>query len=159
MTRIRTPLLVGLFSVMAATAHADVTGFIGANTTPANRLVKGAAVGFSLLIIGFEFEYSDTTEEAAARAPGLKTGMANVLLQPPVPIFGLQPYFTTGGGVYQETAGTHQDTNFGLNAGGGVKISLAGPLRLRVDYRVFTLGSGAQNSPTHRIYAGLNFAL
>src|SRR5439155_9820891 len=84
MTRIRTLLIVALVAAMAAPAHADVTGFIGANTTPANRLVKGAAVGFSLLIIGFEFEYADTTEDLATRAPALKTGMVNVLLQPPV---------------------------------------------------------------------------
>ena len=38
----------------------------------------------------------------------------------------------------------------------GVKVSLAGPFRLRVDYRIFKLGSGALNSPTHRVYAGLN---
>jgi opacity protein-like surface antigen len=157
--RIRTALLVALLSAMTAPARADVTGFIGANTTPANRLVKGAAVGFSLLIIGVEFEYADTTEDAAAHAPALKTGMGNVLLQPPVPVFGLQPYFTTGGGVYRETTGAVQNTNFGVNVGGGVKIALAGPLRLRVDYRVFTLASGAQNSPAHRIYAGLNLAL
>jgi hypothetical protein len=33
---------------------------------------------------------------------------------------------------------------------------LIGPVRLRVDYRVFRLGSGALHSPAHRIYAGLN---
>src|SRR5207244_1428278 len=54
MTRTRTLLVVALLSAMAAPAYADATGFIGANTTPANRLVKGAAIGFSLLIIGFE---------------------------------------------------------------------------------------------------------
>jgi hypothetical protein len=27
---------------------------------------------------------------------------------------------------------------------------------LQIDYRIFTLGSGALNSPAHRIYAGLN---
>jgi hypothetical protein len=37
-----------------------------------------------------------------------------------------------------------------------VKIDLIGPLRLRVDYRVLKLGSGALVSPAHRIYAGLN---
>ncbi len=40
--------------------------------------------------------------------------------------------------------------------GAGVKIRLAGPLRLRVDYRAFRLGSGAIYSPAQRIYAGLN---
>jgi hypothetical protein len=42
------------------------------------------------------------------------------------------------------------------NTGGGVKISLLGPIRLRVDYRVMTLKNGALTSPAHRIYAGLN---
>ena len=40
--------------------------------------------------------------------------------------------------------------------GGGVKVNLIGPLRLRVDYRIFKLGSGALHSPAHRFYAGLN---
>ena len=44
----------------------------------------------------------------------------------------------------------------GGNIGGGVKMDLAGPLRLRVDYRVFKQGGGALYSPAHRIYAGLN---
>jgi hypothetical protein len=37
-----------------------------------------------------------------------------------------------------------------------VKVNLIGPIRLRVDYRILKLGSGALNSPAHRIYAGLN---
>jgi hypothetical protein len=73
-----------------------------------------------------------------------------------VALFGIQPYFTMGGGMYRETLGAHEDTSFGVNTGGGAKISLVGPLRLRVDYRVFKLGSGALYSPAHRIYAGLN---
>jgi opacity protein-like surface antigen len=76
-----------------------------------------------------------------------------------VAIFGVQPYFTTGAGLYRETLGTHQDTSFGFNTGGGVKITLIGPLRLRVDYRVFKLGSDALYSPAHRIYVGLNLKL
>ena len=82
--------------------------------------------------------------------------MGNVLLQTPFPVAGFQPYVTAGGGIYNESLGAHSDTNFGTNAGGGVKLTLIGPLRLRVDYRVFKLGSGALNSPAHRIYAGLN---
>jgi hypothetical protein len=53
--------------------------------------------------------------------------MGNVLLQTPVAIFGVQPYFTTGAGLYRETLGTHQDTSFGFNTGGGAKITLIGP--------------------------------
>jgi opacity protein-like surface antigen len=140
----------------ARSVFADITGFVGANTTPANRQTLGAAVGMGLLVVGFEFEYAATSDDAMAGAPSLKTGMANVLLQTPVPLAGFQPYGTVGGGIYNETLGTHSDTSFGSNLGGGVKISLVGPLGLRVDYRVFKLGSGALYSPAHRIYAGLN---
>ena len=37
-----------------------------------------------------------------------------------------------------------------------MKISLAGPLRLRLDYRVFTLQGDALHSKPQRFYAGLN---
>jgi hypothetical protein len=141
---------------LATPARADITAFIGANTTPANRQVRGGALGVGLLIIGFEGEYAFTPDDPRASAPSLKTGIGNVVLQSPVPFFGIQPYFTTGGGFYQEQLGLHSDTGFALNTGGGVKVTLVGPLRLRVDYRIFKLGSGALYSPAHRIYAGLN---
>jgi opacity protein-like surface antigen len=140
----------------AAPAYADLTGFLGANMTPANRLVKGVAAGAGLLLIGVEFEYANTADDAKTVAPELRTGMGNVLLQTPFAIFGLQPYVTTGAGFYRERLAAIQHSGFGFNTGGGVKISLVGPLRLRVDYRVFKLGNGALHSPAHRIYAGLN---
>jgi hypothetical protein len=149
-------IAIALLLSMAAPARADITAFIGANMTPANRQVRGGAIGFGLLVIGFEGEYAFTPDDPRASAPSLKTGVGNVVLQTPVPLFGLQPYFTTGGGFYQEELGLHSDTGFALNSGGGVKVSLVGPLRLRVDYRIFKLGSGALHSPAHRIYAGLN---
>ncbi len=155
--RTRTVGICLTVSVLAATpARADITAFIGANTTPANRQVRGGALGFGLLIVGFELEYAFTPDEPSAQAPSLKTGMGNLLLQSPTAFFGVQPYFTTGAGIYREELGLHQDTGFGLNTGGGVKVTLIGPVRLRVDYRVFKLGSGALSSPAHRIYAGLN---
>lgn len=160
MTRLRTPVLaVALLALTSATAWADITGFIGANTTPANRQVRGGAIGIGLLIVGVEAEYAFTPDDLTANAPSLKTGMGNLILQTPVAYMGFQPYFTTGGGIYQEALGTHQDTGFGLNTGGGVKISLAGPIRLRVDYRIFKLGSSALNSPVHRVYVGLNLKI
>ncbi len=51
------------------------------------------------------------------------------------------------------------EASVGFNTGGGVKVSLAGPIRLLVDYRVFKRGSGALNSPAHRFYAGLNLKI
>jgi len=158
-TRFRPLAIIALLLLVAAPARADVTGFIGANLTPASRRVLGGALGMGLLVIGFEGEYAFTPDDPTASAPSLTTGMGNVLLQTPVAIFGVQPYFTTGAGLYRERLGTHQDTSFGFNTGGGVKITLIGPLRLRVDYRVFKLGSDALYSPAHRIYVGLNLKL
>ena len=160
MTRVRHLAAAGLLILtVAAPARADVTAFIGANMTPANRQVRGGAFGIGLLVVGFEAEYAFTPDDPRATAPSLQTGMGNVMLQSPVPFFGIQPYFTTGGGLYRETLGLHRSTGVGLNTGGGVKVNLVGPLRLRVDYRIFKLGSGALNSPAHRIYAGLNLKL
>ena len=160
MTRIRTAgIALALLACTSVPARADITAFIGANTTPANRQVRGAAIGFGLLVVGVELEYAYTPDDPAAAAPTLKTGMGNVIFQTPVAFMGFQPYFTTGAGIYQEELGTHSDTSVGFNTGGGVKVSLAGPIRLRVDYRIFKLGSGALNSPAHRFYAGLNLKL
>jgi hypothetical protein len=144
------------WALMPAAASADATAFIGANTSPANRLARGFAIGAGLLIIGFEFEYADTTDDVTANAPSLKTGTGNMLLQTPIAFAGIQPYFEIGGGVYHEELGALGNTGFVGNTGGGVKVSLIGPVRLRVDYRVMTLKNGALVSPAHRIYAGLN---
>ena len=157
MKKVRVTALATLVCGLLATpAFADITAFIGANTTPANRQVRGVAAGIGLVVVAFEFEYANTTDDLTASAPSLTTGSGNIVFQTPVAFFGFQPYFTTGGGLYRETLGAHQDTSFALNTGGGVKIALIGPVRLRVDYRVFKLGSGALQSPAQRIYAGLN---
>ena len=119
-------------------------------------MARGVAAGLGLLVVAFEFEYSNTPEDLSVGAPSLLSGSGNLLLQTPVPIFGFQPYFTTGGGMYREVLGAHEQTGFAPNVGGGVKVSLAGPLRLRVDYRIFRLGDDALYSSTHRLYAGVN---
>jgi hypothetical protein len=145
-----------LVLAVPAAAFADITAFIGVNTSPSSRTTTGFAVGAGLLFIGFEFEYASTSEDPVAAAPSLKTGMGAVLLQTPFAVAGFQPYFELGGGFYDEALGARSDAGFVSGTGGGVKISLAGPLRARVDYRVMKLGSGALTSPAHRIYAGVN---
>ena len=147
-------LAVGL--CVAAPADADATAFVGKNATPSNRPVTGFAVGLSLLVIGFEFEYSDTKTDETAGAPGLRTGMFNLLVQTPFGIGGLQFYGTIGGGVYQEAGRGLEEINVGGNAGLGLKIAIAGPLRMRLDYRVFTLRGSPQHERHQRLYAGLN---
>ena len=153
------PLAFCLLLLGAAPASADITAFLGVNTTPVTRAVKGVAVGTGLLIVGFEAEYADTSEDLALGGPRLRTFMFNGLAQTPIPIAGMQFYGTAGGGFYRESFSTEPDgneTNVGINVGGGAKISLAGPLRLRVDYRVFTLMGSPRHPTVQRLYAGIN---
>jgi hypothetical protein len=152
-------LLLTLVLVAVATpAFADATVFLGSTMTPANRAAKGIAIGVGLLIVGFEFEFADTGETPLEAAPSLRTGMGNVLLQTPFPVAGMQFYFTTGGGFYRERLGELQETHLGVNTGGGVKLTLLGPVRARFDYRVFNLRGEPLHSTVHRVYAGLNLA-
>ena len=139
-----------------ATARADITAFLGVNPTPASRPVRGFSIGAGLLIVGFEFEYARSSQDLAEGAPQLQTYMGNGLLQTPFPIAGMQFYATAGGGMYRETLADVRQTHVGINVGGGVKMSLAGPLRLRLDYRVFTLQGSARHARPQRFYAGLN---
>jgi len=140
-----------------AVASADATLFLGTTTSPTHRTVKGFAVGVSLLVVGFEFEYASTAEDATTNAPSLKTTSGNVFVQT-FGLSGFQLYLTTGGGLYRERLGGDQETNFVLNNGGGVKVTLAGPIRARVDYRIFNLRGNPQHSKVQRIYAGVNLA-
>jgi hypothetical protein len=143
-------------AMLPRVAAADATAFLGATTTPANRSARGFSLGFGLLIVGFEFEYSSTTQDPLSGAPSLRTGSFNGLLQTPFEIARMQFYATVGGGIFREELGTTTDTNFAVNTGGGVKIKLFGPIRARIDYRVFKLNGSPLYSHPQRIYAGLN---
>jgi opacity protein-like surface antigen len=142
--------------LLPSPAAADITAFLGSNVTPSNRLVRGFAGGFSLLIVGFEFEYAQAGDDVEEGAPALRTIMVNGLLQTPGDLGGFQLYGTAGGGVYRERLGPLSETHVGVNVGGGVKMTLAGPLRLRLDYRVFTLRGRPLHPRPQRFYAGLN---
>ena len=157
MRKILLPALFVAMLALPSRADADITAFLGVNPTPSNRVLTGISGGVGLLIVGFEFEYAHTREDLDQLAPSLRTFMFNGLLQTPVPIAGMQFYGTAGGGVYREELLDDSETNFGMNVGGGVKMNLAGPLRLRLDYRVFTLrGGDVRHSRPQRFYAGLN---
>ena len=146
-------LTILLISALPSTSAADATAFWGFSPSPSTRSAKGFAVGMSLIVVGFEFEYASTSEDPTELAPGLRTGMVNGLIQTPT---RTQFYLTAGGGFYREQLANVSETHFGTNIGGGIKLALAGPLRLRVDYRVFNLrGSPVQRTP-QRIYAGAN---
>ncbi len=148
--------LFALALLTPATASADLTAFLGTTSTPVNRVTTGFGIGAGLVIVGFEFEYGHARENLEELAPSVRTYMFNGLLQTPVPIAGMQFYGTAGGGVYHETLNEVSETNVGLNVGGGVKVNLAGPLRLRFDYRIFTLQGSPRHAKPQRFYAGVN---
>ena len=84
--------------------------------------------------------------------------MANVLVQTPRGVVPkTQLYATIGGGVFRERfdALDIQETGAGTNVGGGAKIELVGPLRLRLDYRVFKFTGDAVHKNPQRFSVGI----
>ena len=151
------PAVLVLVALSCSPVFADATLFIGSTLTPSHRTAKGFSIGAGLLIVGVEFEYASTVEDSVKGAPSLRTSMGNFLLQTPVPLAGMQFYWTTGAGGYRERLGdTRQETNIAFNTGGGAKISLIGPLKVRLDYRVIKLRGNPLSSTLHRVYAGVN---
>lgn len=148
--------LVGLLGT-AKQAEADITFFFGFHATPHTQSVRGVSAGVNLLVVGFEFEYALTREDTrpGEEAPGLQTGMFNFVVMTPTSV---SLYATVGGGLYREDLGPSHVTNFATNIGGGAKIPLFGPLKIRVDYRVFALRGSPKVVRWQRLYAGINWA-
>ena len=137
-------------------ARADITAFLGVNGSPESRAVFGASAGVTFVVFGLEGEYASTQESLEDAAPRLRTYMANGFVQNPIPISGMTFYAIAGAGVYRETLLDESQTSLATNIGGGVKIALAGPLQLRLDYRVFVLQGDAVATKPQRLYAGVN---
>ena len=148
-------LTVAALAITASPARADITAFIGLSPTPDNHLVKGFAVGVSLLVVGFEFEYSNLSEDEVELLPGLRTYSGNVMVQTPT---STQLYATVGAGGYQERMLETDEMHAAINLGGGIKFPLFGPIRVRADYRVFNLKGSPINSTYQRFYVGANLA-
>jgi|SRR5579862_5920969 len=141
-----------------APAAADGTAFLGLSPTSNARSASGAALGFKFIFLDFEFEYAHMTEGLASNTPGFSSGMFNIALETPTKT---KIYLTAGGGLTHENLGAATRWGVGTDIGGGVKLPLAGPIRLRLDYRVFTLHNGIPSAPNkmqYRFYAGLNVA-
>jgi hypothetical protein len=153
-------LALAALLVFAAPARADVTAFIGRsrntsatpNAPTVSQGLKGVAFGLGLLVVGFEVEGAAHTEDPVKDIPGLKTGMGNLLVQ--TPTGNTQLYGTAGGGIFRESLGTATETNFATNIGGGIKMGIFGPLRLRADYRLFNLRGTPRYKTVQRFYVG-----
>jgi opacity protein-like surface antigen len=158
LARLAVAAILIVLTVAARPASADVTGFYGLTLSPWTHGTKGVAVGITLVALGVEFEYGTSSEDPAARRPGLSTGSVNAILQTPLAIKGVRLYGTAGAGVYRMVSGADDKFGVGINLGGGVKISVAGPISVRLDYRVFSLQNPPVAGKPQRAYAGLNLA-
>ena len=156
---IRVGLAGACLAGAAVPALADATAFVGLTATPTARRAAGFAVGGGLPIIRWEIEYSRTLEDLARAAPYVHTVMGNLVVQVPVPIRRMRFYGTTGLGIWGESSRNGiGDIATGTNIGGGAMMTLAGPLRLRLDYRVFSFRGSPDDPKRQRFYAGLNLA-
>jgi opacity protein-like surface antigen len=146
----------GAMVLLPSLARADITAFVGSIRTASSQNVRGVAVGGTLIVVGVEFEYANAPEDVAVAMPGLSTGTISALVR--TPTGRIQVYGTAGVGVYRETLGILTNTNTTGCVGGGVTIGIAGPLRVRIDYRVITLRNSmtADTSTRQRVYAGVN---
>ena len=150
-------LLAATFLLMRpAPAAADLTAFWGFSPTPASRSTRGFSAGLSMLIVGFEFEFGNTTANDLKGAPSLSTKMFNGLIQ--TPTGGTQLYFTVGGGWFTEGYRDRDESNFGTNIGGGIKLKIAGPIRARIDYRIFNLNGDPLYAHVQRFYGGVSLS-
>ena len=155
--RLRLGLLLSLLLVPGIAA-ADITAFLGATPSPVNRGLTGAAVGIGLVVVGAEAEVTRWPTAPASGTAGLTTWSANGLLQTPGGLSPVQLYATVGAGLYSETIDRTSRLSTALNTGGGLKVKVAGPIRLRLDYRMFRLQGTPQTAVLHRVYGGASLA-
>jgi hypothetical protein len=154
----RIPLLAVLavlgLALTPSPARADITAFWGVSPTPSTRSTGGFALSINVIAVGFEFEYGHTREDEAQAAPSLKTYMFNGQLI--TPTGATQLYLSGGGGLYNEGLRDHTESGIATNIGGGVKVHLAGPFRLRIDYRMFSLHGTPVSKNPKRVYVGIS---
>jgi hypothetical protein len=150
-------LLASVPPASAGPAGIDFTAFLGAAGGPSTRLAAGLAVGSATGPLGWEVEYGHVGEDATGGSPTLQTLMVNGLGQTTFDVHGMQFYGTLGAGFYHESLLERSQTNIAVNGGGGVKMKMGGPFRLRLDYRLTRLvGSAIGSHWVHRFYVGAN---
>jgi hypothetical protein len=136
-------------------ARADLTAFVGTFRTTENQPVRGVSLGMKILLVGVEFEYAFVPEDTEQVHPSIQEGSAALIAETPTGRVKL--YGVAGAGVYRERLGEATlSTSWSLHIGGGLKIGLAGPVGIRLDYRIVTLNGRATDKQQQRLYAGLN---
>ena len=149
----------------AAPARADATLFAGALSAGGGRSVVGGSIGLfareTRSVIGFEIDYTRTLGGARTTSPRISTFGGSLLVQVPIVDRRMNAYAAFGGTLYQEATPDDKSAGGAFNVGGGVKVTLAGPLKLRLDYRFFRVRFvEASTGSTHpqRVTIGLALA-
>jgi hypothetical protein len=160
---IRIALVGALILMSPVSARADGTVLVGLMTLDGPRPSIGVAFGYCPSVAGFEIEYLGTLGGESADHSSAGGIVGNLIVQP-MTIGNLQFFAVGGFGLWGETFADGRGTG-ALSAkdiGGGVKIGIAGRLRLRLDYRLLLLGDpeGASGVPSttrpQRFSAGLH---
>ncbi len=155
-------LTVSTASAVAQTRESpvNVTAFAGVAMAAGPHVAIGVAVGVRPRPgpVSIEFEYSRSRSDPPAGVPAIVTFSGNLLVQLPIRPSRFQFYGTFGVGLYVLLLDHRSsEPNDARNFGGGVKITLAGPLKLRMDYREFRLAriGGEDHSNEHRFCVGI----
>ena len=155
--------LLALVLVNPVSASADATFLVGLTSVEGLRPSFAWSFGYRPSAVGVEVEYL-TTRPGDYSAGGIFGSVIVV----PMTIAKAQIFFVGGVGVWGEgfDEGKRTGVLSAVNVGGGVLVGLAGPLKLRLDYRLFRLGEVSKEeigaiSPSskhpQRIAAGLHF--
>lgn len=152
--RMRSLLLAGVvLAGSASPAHADLNMFAYV-ASPAPRPAFGWSFGRASEAVGFEVEYAGYQASRDSR-PTLGTIGASAVIQMPTRDNGLRWYGTVGFGMYAASWPNGGGSSGGTRNGGvGVKLPLAGRLKIRVDYRYFRFHADADADVTARRYTG-----
>ena len=142
--------LVALLVLASATpAYSDGTLFFGGITAGAVRPTADVAIGVVRSVGGFELDYAQTTGAGTLARHSIGTFGVNLVLQTPPRANGLQFLGFVGFGLYGETTGIGGPGSGEVlykTIGGGTKVPLAGPLKVRLDYRVVLPGEAGDAS-------------
>ena len=151
-------LLIVAFAGVPAKAHAGglISGFVGTHwgdSVGTDRPVTwGGSIG-TTGAIGFEIEFGRTqdffqTEDTTGQRTSVTTLMGNVVFGGAG--IGIKPYVSAGAGLLrfnvEEASDVFDDlsrNDFGVNAGGGVMVTLAPSFAVRGDVRYFRSLRGA----------------
>ena len=139
----------------------NLTAFAGLAMVPDAHAVSGIGVGVRPQPgpVSIEFEYSNSQIDRTRSVPSIVTLAGNFLFQVPVRQSRFELYGAFGLGFYvpQPDRQRGEDADSAWNFGGGTKVTLAGPLKLRMDYRVFRLAPipGRHHSDLRRLSLGI----